>query len=104
MGHRGPHESGEFAGGRNVCDSRALSRATRQDLGERSVAVMQADLGLPGARADVRGDTVGEPVGALAAAWSVAVMPGRFDEQPAGVLVAALADVAAVLLLSLIHI
>ncbi len=44
VGQRGPEESGELAGDRDVRDRRAFAV-----FGEVSVAVMQADLGLPGA-------------------------------------------------------
>src|SRR5215216_6122748 len=61
---------------------------------------MEPDLGLPGARGDGRRQVVFERFGALGAARRVLVVPGRFDEQPAGVAVAGLGDVAAVLLVA----
>ena len=56
------------------------------------VAVMQPDLGVPGAL--VRWRAV------LRAPWGVAIVPCRFDQQPAGVLVPGQGDVPAVLLIS----
>jgi hypothetical protein len=50
-------------------------------LGQVSVAVMQPDLGLPG-------PLVGLWSG-FGSSGGVAVVPGRFDQQPAGVMVAA---------------
>ena len=44
VGHRGPEEPGELAGDRDVRDGRAFPV-----LGEVPVAVMQPELGLPGA-------------------------------------------------------
>ncbi len=61
-------------------------------LGEVAVAVMQTDLGLPCALIGL-----GARCGS---AGCVAAVPGRLDEQAAGVAVAGLGDVAAVLLLA----
>ena len=44
VGHRGPQEPGELAGDRDVRDGPAFPV-----VGEVSVAVMQPDLGVPGA-------------------------------------------------------
>ena len=72
VGHRGPQEPDELAGDRDVRDGRAFPV-----VGEVPVAVMQPDLGLPGAL--VRRRAV------LREAGSVAVVPGCLDQQPAGV-------------------
>ena len=53
---------------------------------------MQADLGLPGAFVGLRA--------AGGAAWSVAVVPACFDQQPPGVAVPGQGDVPAVLLIA----
>ena len=86
-GHLGPDEGGKLAGDRDVDDGRALAALDRV-----VVASVQADLGVPGA---VRRFRAG-----LGAARSVAVVPGGLDEQAAGVAVAGLGDVAAVLLIA----
>ena len=87
VGERGPEERCELAGDRDVDDGRALAV-----LGEVAVAVVQADLGLPGALIGLHA--------AGGAAGCVAVVPGGFDEQAAGVAVAGAGDVAAVLLIA----
>src|SRR3954463_4943512 len=85
VGHGGPEEAGELAGDGDGGDGRALAV-----VGEGVVAVVQAQLGAPGAGGDF-----GRHVGLAArAAGSVAVVPGGLDEQPAGVLVAGVGDVA----------
>src|SRR3954447_6787274 len=81
VGHRGPEKAGELARDGDVGDGAAFAVG-----GQVLVAAVQADLGLPGAIARRR-------AGARAPR-SVAVVPGRFDEQPAGVAVAGLGDVA----------
>ena len=81
----GPEECDEFAGDRDVRDGRAFA-----GLGEVTVAVIEPDLGLPGSRGWFG------PAGW--ASWSMSVVPGRFDQQPAGVTVPGFGDMAAVLL------
>ena len=66
-------------------------------LGEVPVAVVQADLRLPGARVDGAGDGLGERAGADGSAWWVLVVPGGLDQQPPGVAVAGLGELPAVL-------
>ena len=88
VGHGGPEEAGELAGDGDVDDGRALAV-----VGEVAVAVVQADLGLPGAIGRAAGPVVGRR-------GAVAVVPGGLDQQPAGVAVAGLGDVAAVLLVA----
>jgi hypothetical protein len=87
VGELGPEERGALAGDRDVGDGRALAAA-----GGVVPPAVQADLGLP------------RPIGwlrsLLGAAGSVAVVPGGLDEQPAGVAVPGLGDVAAVLLVT----
>jgi hypothetical protein len=61
-------------------------------FGEVAVAVVQADLGLPGALVGLRAGG--------GASWDVAVVPGGLDQQPACVAVAGLGDVAAMLLIA----
>ena len=55
-------------------------------------AVVQTGLGLPGA--------IGRLWSAVGATRMVAIVPGCLDQQPAGVAVAGLGDVPAVLLVS----
>ena len=87
VGEFGPEEGCELASDRDGHDGRALAA-----LGEVAVAVVQADLGLPGA--------VGGVWASGGSAGCVAVVPGGFDEQSAGVAVAGFGDVAAVLLVA----
>ena len=79
----------ELAGDRDVDDGRALAA-----LGQVVVAVVQADLGVPGAR------RTGSRAAGSGRRGAVAVVPGGLDQQPAGVAVAGLGDVAAVLLIA----
>ena len=72
VGHRGPQEPDELARDRDVRDGRAFPV-----VGEVPVAVIQPDLGLPGAL--VRRRTAGGEAG------GVAVVPSGLDQQPAGV-------------------
>lgn len=60
--------------------------------GEVLVAVVQPDLGLPGACVELWA-AVGSP-------WAVLVGPRGLDQQPAGVMVTGLGDVPAVALLT----
>ncbi len=83
----GPEECDELAGDRDVGDGRAFA-----GLGEVTVAVIEPDLGLPGSR--------GWFGPASRAPGGVAVVPGRFDQQPAGVPVSGLGDMPAVLLVT----
>ena len=50
LGHSGPQEADEFAGDGDVGHGRALGAL----LGQDAVAVVEAHLGLPGARGDQR--------------------------------------------------
>ena len=74
VGHRGPQEPDELARDSDVRDRRAFPV-----VGEMPVAVIEPDLGLPGAL--VRRRTV------LREPRSVAVVPRSLDQQPASVLV-----------------
>ncbi len=87
---RKPHNSRASAA--DVGDRRALAVG-----GERSVAVVEAHLGLPGARADSSGDVGRERPCAGGEPRGVLVVPGGLDEQPPSVAVAGLGDVPAVL-------
>src|SRR5215216_7555560 len=95
VGHRGPQEAAQLPGDGDVGDGRALAVAC-----ERAVAVVEADLRLPGTRRDGGGDVGRERPGAGGEPGRVLVVPGGLDEQPAGVAVAAPGDVAAVLLVA----
>ena len=83
---------------------RALSRPRRGDgralavLGECSVAVVQAELGLPGARPDLRRNVRGSAWRPRGLTRPVLVVPGGLDQQPAGVAVAGLRYVPSMLL------
>lgn len=87
VGHLGPEKAGEFAGDRDGHDGGALALSA-----EMAVAGKEADLRLPDAIGGV-GSGGGAPAG-------VSVVPGRFGQQPAGVAVAGLGDVPAVLLIA----
>jgi hypothetical protein len=84
FGHFGPQEASEFAGDRDGHDGRALAVGA-----EVAVSVKEADLRVPGALAGGRS--------AALASGRVAVVVGGFDQQAAGVPVAAFGDVPAVL-------
>src|SRR4051812_50059103 len=75
VGHRGPEEATELAGDGDGRDGRALAAR-----GEAAVAVVQADLGVPGARRD-GGGHVGSEAGGARAGGGGARRP---REQPAG--------------------
>src|SRR5208283_2376924 len=94
VGHCGPDESSELSRDRGCRDGRALAV-----FRESSVAMMQTNLGLPGARSDLGWDVRAELGGTRGLAWSVLVMPSCLDQQPAGVAVTGLCDVPSMLLL-----
>src|SRR5437868_15480038 len=87
VGHLGPQECGELAGQGDGHDGRALAL-----LGEVLVSVKGPELRLPRPVCGLRSG--------LGPAWRVAVVPGGFDEEAAGVPVAALGDVPTMLLLA----
>ena len=87
-GAGGPEEAGELAGDGDGRDGGAFAV-----FGEVAVAMMQPNLGLPGARVTLRSAR-------LRPAGRVLVGPGGLDQQPAGVAVAGLGDVPAVLLIT----
>jgi hypothetical protein len=90
VGHRRPGKASELARDGDGRDGGALAVG-----GEVAVAVMQADLRVPGSRGDHRRDMAGErgqPPGAPR--WML-VVPGGLDQQPAGVAVAGLGEVPA---------
>ena len=87
VGEVGPAQAGELAGDGDGGHRRALAA-----LGEVAVSVMQPDLCVPGA--------VGRRRAGGRAARRVTVVPCGLDEQPAGVAVALLGDVPAVLLVA----
>ena len=95
VGHGGPEEAGELAGDGGGGDGRALAV-----VGEVAVAVVQADLGLPGARGTAGGTSSASAPVRRGSAWWVLVVPGGLDQQPAGVAVAGLGEMAAVLLVA----
>ena len=74
-----PAEPGELAGDRD--DRAALAALTIQAAPD----AVQALLGLPRDREDVRGLAVLAALQRLAAGGRLAVMPGGLDQQPAGV-------------------
>jgi hypothetical protein len=85
-----------MAAQRKAASSRAMATvATVERLpgGEGAVAVVQAQLGAPGAGGDLRGHVV-------SGGGPVLVVPGGLDEQAAGVPVAGAGDVAAVALVA----
>ena len=87
VGGGGPEEPSELAGDRDRRDGWAFPLR-----GEMLVAAVQADLCLPGALVSL-GTAVAQP-------GRVSVGPGRFDQEPAGVVVAGSGDVSAVALLA----
>ena len=87
IGRRGPEEPSQLAGDRDRCDGWAFPLR-----GEMLVAVVQADLCLPSSLVAL-GAAVAQP-------GRVAVGPGGFDQEPAGVPVAGSGDVSAVALLA----
>jgi hypothetical protein len=87
LGHRGPQEPDELPCDREIRNGRAFAV-----LGEVPVAVIEPDVRLPGAL--VRLGAGRWPSGC------VSVVPGRFDQQPAGVAVAGVGDGPAVLLIA----
>ena len=65
-----------------------------------TMAVLKADLSLPGAGPDLGWDVSLKPGSSGGLAGSVAVVPRRLDQQPPCVTVAGLGDVPSVLLLA----
>jgi len=76
-----PAEPGELAGDRDGDDRAALAALTIQAPPD----AVQALLGLPGDREDVRGLADLAALQRLAAGGWLAVVPGGLDQQPAGV-------------------
>jgi len=87
LGHLGPEEASEFTGDSDGHDGGALAL-----LGEMAMAVKETDLRVPGPVAGL-GTSGG-------ASGCVAVVPGSFGQQAAGVAVAALGDMPAMLLIA----
>jgi hypothetical protein len=82
-----PHEPGQLAGDRD--DDRALVFAA---AAEPAPALVETLLGAQGAGDGERLLVTATALDGVAGARPAAVIPGRLDEQPAGVIVAGLGD------------
>jgi hypothetical protein len=81
VGHGGPREADEFAGDGELGTVARLPRSPGKD----AMAVVEADLGLPGARRDERCELVTRGARSslgFALAGRMTVMPGGLDQPP----------------------
>ena len=88
-----PAEAGQLARDGDVCDGRALA-VFSQD----AVAMLKANLSLPGTDRDLGWDVSLKPHSSGGLARTVAVVPGGLDEEPPRVAIAGLGDVPSMLL------